>query len=112
MTNRTPAIIASVLTVILLLIVTASALFTELVALNGYSERAGTIALGVSLGCQGIGLVVSVILAARLTNRFIERNKWSNFLSVTTSVVVAGLLGGGISIASIFISLFTAEALR
>ena len=52
MTNKTPAIIASVLTIILLVILGVVVLFTQLVALNGFSERVGTIALGVSLGCQ------------------------------------------------------------
>ena len=112
MPNRTPAIIASVLTIILLVILGVVVLFTQLVALNGFSERVGTIALGVSVGCQGIGLILSVILAARLTGRFIEKNKWGGVAAVLAAVAIAGLLGGGISIVSIFVSLFTAEAIR
>lgn len=112
MTNKTPAIIASVLTIILLVILIVLAVFTQLIALNGFSERVGTIALGVSLGCQGVGSILSVIAAARLTTRFIEKNKWSNVAAVIAAVTIAGLLGSGMSIVSIFVSLFTAEAIR
>lgn len=112
MTNKTPAIIASVLTIILLVILAVMVLFTQLVALNGFSERVGTIALGVSLGCQGIGLILSVIVAARLTGRFIDKNKWGSIMAVLLAVAVASLVGGGITIVSIFVSLFTAEAIR
>jgi hypothetical protein len=112
MTNKTPAIIAGLLTVILLVTLIVLSVFTQLIALNGFSERAGAIALGVSLGCQGIGLILSVMVAARLTGRFIDKNKWGSVASVLVAVAIACLLGGGISIVSIFVSLFTAEAIR
>ncbi|MFN8385922.1 MAG: hypothetical protein U0V48_07200 [Anaerolineales bacterium] len=112
MPNKTPAIVSAVITFILLLIISVILSFGQLVALNGFSERAGTISLITSLICQGVGNILTVIIAWRLTNRFITKSNWSNIAAVVVSVLIGTLTGAGLTFVSMIASIFLAEQIR
>jgi hypothetical protein len=111
MPTKTLSIISSIVTAILLIIFAVFAFFIQLVALNGYSESDGGAALIVSIVCQGIGLILSAILAGWLTRVFITKFNWNNILAVVLSVIAGILFGGGLVIISLFLSIFIAGAL-
>ena len=103
MSTRTFSLIASVVTVILLLVLGALMAIMQLLALNGFSDREGGPALAVSLACQGVGLVLSALLTRRLTRRLIDRFNWNRFLAAALAVLAGLLLGGlfwGLSLAA------------
>lgn len=103
MPTRTPSIIAAVLTVLLLIVTSVLFLFGELVLLNGVSERQGTIALGASLVCQGLGVILAAILAGWLTRTVIARFKLHAVLAVILSILAGVTLGGVLAFLSVMI---------
>ena len=105
MLSKTPAIISIVLTIIILLVFAVLSVLTQMLALNGASERQGVTALGISLGCQGIALIAAAILASRLTKTFIEKFKWNNIVSITVAVIAATIFGALMAFLSILISI-------
>ena len=112
MPNKTPAIVSAVITFILLLIISVILSFGQLVALNGFSERAGTISLVTSLICQGVGNILAVIITWRLTVRFITKSNWSNLAAVVVSVLIGTFTGAGLTFVSMIASIFLAEQIR
>lgn len=112
MSNKTPAIISAVLTIILLILTSIVLTLGQLVALNGFSERVGTIALVTSLVCQSAGGILAVILAWQLANLFIAKFNWNKVLAVLISVFSGVIVGGGISLLSLFVSVILAEEIR
>jgi hypothetical protein len=105
MTTKTPAIISAVLTVILLIIFAVLSVFMQMIALNGVSERQGTITMSISLVCQGIGVILVGLLAGWLTNVIISKFNWNKIRAVIVAVIVGVLLGGTISFVSFIISI-------
>lgn len=105
MFNLTPSIISSVLTSAILLVFAVLSVFTQMLALNGASERQGVIAIGISLGCQGFALIVAAILASRLTHILIVKFKWNNIASVLVAVIAATTFGALMTFLSIIISI-------
>jgi hypothetical protein len=105
MPNKTPAIVSSVLTVILLIVIGILSVLAEMLALNGASERQGMTAMGISLVCQGIGVILMGFLAAWATNLMIARFNWNKVLAVIIAVFVGTLLGGVISFLSTLIGI-------
>lgn len=105
MSTRTPSIIAAVLTVLLLILTSVLFLFGELVLLNGVSERQGTIALGTSVVCQGVGLILAVILASWLTRTVITRFKLHAVVAVILAVVAGVALGGVVAFLSVMVAI-------
>ena len=95
MPTKTLAIISAVLTVVLLILFGVLFLFMQMIALNGASEQQGTTAMGFSLICQGIGVILAAVLAWRLTTLLIEKFNWNAILSVVIAVL-AGTFGGGL----------------
>ena len=93
MSAKTLSLVASLLTVILLLVLGAVLTIVQLLALNGFSEREGGPALAVSLACQGGGLILSALLTGWLTRRLIDRFNWSKFLAAALAVLAGLLLG-------------------
>ncbi len=89
MSSKTPAILSAVLTAIGVFLSSLLLIFSMLIALNGVSERTGTIFLGLTLGGQVAGGIPSVILAWRLTHRLITKSNWKNI----PAVIVAFLAG-------------------
>lgn len=112
MSNKTPAIISAVVTFILLLLVSAFASFMLLIALNGFSERAGSTSLVASLVCQGVGVLLAVIIAWRLTIRLITKSNWSNVAAALVSALAGTLAGAGFSVVAMIVSIFLAEQIR
>ena len=105
MTNKTPAIISSVLTIVLLIIFVVLSVFTQMIALNGVSESQGMTAMGISLVCQGVGVILAAIFAGWITNLVITKFNWNKVLAVLGAVVVGVLVGGVISVVSTVISI-------
>jgi hypothetical protein len=104
--------ISAILTIILLILTSAVILISELVLLNGFGEREGTFALGASLLCQGVGIVVAALVASRMSAWLVTRFDWHKALSVIVAVLVGTLLGGGFGLISILLSVAVAEGLR
>lgn len=97
MSTRSPAAISALLTVIILVLLAVVFLLLQMIALNGVSERQGFTAMGLSLGCQSIAVILLATLAARATTFLITRAEWSSILAVTTTVLIASVMGGVIS---------------
>lgn len=112
MPNKTPAIVSAVLTLILLIIISVILSFGQLVLLNGFSERVGSTALITSFICQGVSNILAVIIAWRLTIRFITKSNWSNIAAVLVSVLAGTLTGAGLSFIAIIASILFAEQIR
>ena len=100
-----PSIAAAILTFILLVVFSVSFLFVEVVALNGASERQGTIALGTSVVCQAVGLLLATILASWLSRIIISRFKLHVVVAVILAVVAAVTLGGLIAFVSVIVAI-------
>lgn len=105
MPARTPATVSVILTVLVLLFLAVVSLLLQMVALNGVSEQQGFTALSISLGCQGMVLILLAIFAARATRFLIVNVNWNSILAVATTVLVATVLGGAISFLSTIISI-------
>ena len=104
--------VSAALTVVLLILTGVLVLLAELIALNGFSERQGTAALVTSVIIQAAGIVVSAVVAARLSGWLVSKFDWNKALSVTAAVLAGTLLGGGFAVISIFLSLAVAEGMR
>ncbi len=112
MTNKSPAIISVIATVVLLLILGALSFFIDLVVLNGFSESAGGAALIAFGVCQSLGLILSAVFSWRFTNFLLAKFNWNTFLAVAVSVLVSVVLSGVLAIPSFIISVVVAEGLR
>ena len=112
MPNKTPAIISAVITFILLIIISVALSFGQLVALNGFSERVGSISLITSLICQGVSNILAVIIAWRLTIRFVTKSNWGNIPAALVSALAGTLTGAGLAFIAIIVSIFLAEQIR
>jgi hypothetical protein len=97
MSNRSPATISAILTVLILIFLAIVFLLLQMVALNGVSERQGLTAMGLSLGCQSLVIILLATLAARATTFLITKVEWNSILAVATTVLVAGTIGGVVS---------------
>jgi hypothetical protein len=102
---KTPAIISAVLTILLLILFAILSIFTQMIALNGVSERQGFTAMGISLGCQGLGVILAAVFAWWSTNLMIAKFKWNKILAVAVAVIATSLFGGFIAFLSIIISI-------
>jgi len=105
MPSKTPAILSAILTVIILLIFAVLSVFTQMLVLNGASESQGMTAMGISLGCQGVGVILAGVLAWWLTNTAINKWNWNKIISVMIAVIAGTTLGGVISALSIIIAI-------
>jgi hypothetical protein len=105
MSRRTPATISAILTVLLLILLAVLFTLLQMIALNGVSERQGLTAIGISLACQSIVIILLGIFAARVTNFLITKVNWNSILAVVTTVLVAAMIGGAISFLSSVIAI-------
>jgi hypothetical protein len=94
MSSKTPATISAVLTVALLILLGILFVLLQMVALNGAGERQGFTAMGLSLGCQGLAIILLGTLAARMTTFLIRRVEWNSILAVIVTVLAATMIGG------------------
>jgi membrane protease YdiL (CAAX protease family) len=97
MSSKSPATISAVLTVLILVFLAIVFVLLQMVALNGASERQGLTAMGLSLGCQSIVIILLAALAARATTFLIKKAKWNSILAVVVTVLIASVIGGVIS---------------
>ena len=97
MRNKSPAAISAILTVLILILLSILFLLLQMIALNGASERQGLTAMGISLGCQSLVIILLATLAARATTFLTTKVKWSSILAVVVTVIVAATIGGVIS---------------
>ena len=105
MIARTPATVSAILTVLMLILLAGVSLLLQMVVLNGVSERQGGIAMGISLGCQGLVIILLAIFAARATRFLITKANWNSILAVVMTVLVAAVIGGTLSFLSTLISI-------
>ena len=89
----------------MLIIFAVLSVFMQMIALNGVSESQGMTAMGISLVCQGIGVILVGILAGWLTNLAINKFNWNKVLAVIVPVIAGVLMGGAISVVSTIISI-------
>lgn len=108
MSNRTPAILATTITIGLLIVTAILSILLEMLALNGVSESQGVTAMGTSLICQGVGAILAGGLAFALTNLFVNKLNWNKILSVVLAVVAGTVLGVGLAFASSLFSMIVA----
>ena len=97
MRNKSPATISAILTVLILILLSILFLLLQMIALNGASERQGLTAMGISLGCQSLVIILLATLAARATTFLIMKVEWNSILAVIVTVIVAATIGGVIS---------------
>ena len=105
MSAKSPATISALLTVVILVLLAIVLLLFQMIALNGAGERQGLTAMGISLACQSIVIILLATLAARATHFLIARVDWNSVLAVTITVIVATTIGGAISLLSMIISI-------
>ena len=111
MPTKTPSIVSTILTIILLLLFGAAGMFFLVVALNGFSTSEGEPALISSLVCNIIGIIVAAILAWRLPRWLIGRFNWNSIVAVIVSVLAGLFVGGGLSAIALFIGVLVADSL-
>ncbi|HEX5943699.1 MAG TPA: hypothetical protein VFY66_15565 [Anaerolineales bacterium] len=97
MPNKSPTTISAILTVITLVLLAILFLLLQMVALNGASERQGLTAMGISLGCQSLVIILLATLAARATTFLVTKVGWDSILAVVVTVIVAATIGGVVS---------------
>lgn len=105
MSNKVPAIISAVLTTLLLVIFAVLFLFVQMVALNGASEGQGVTAMGISLVCQGVVVLLAAAFAGWISNGLIAKFNWNRFLVIVIAVIVGTGLGGILSFVFTVISI-------
>lgn len=105
MSNKTPAVISTVLTIILLVIFSIISIFMEMVVLNGASEKQGMAALGISLVCNGLATILLGLFSGWFTNLAIAKFSWNKILAVIVAVVLGTGFGAVTSFLSIIISI-------
>lgn len=105
MSDKKPAIVSAVLTVLFLVFLAIISVLLQMVALNGAGERQGLTAMGISLACQGIVILLLAIIAARTTRFLITRIDWNSILAVVVTVFVATVIGGTLAFLSTIISI-------
>jgi len=93
MPTKTPVIISVILTVLVLLFLGVLSIFMNMVALNGMSSREGGPALLTLGSCSIIGIILSAVVASRLTKTFISNYSWNSILAVITAFIAGSILG-------------------
>lgn len=111
MPTKTPAIISVILTILVLILLGVLALFMNMVALNGMSSREGGPALLTLGSCSVIGIILSAILASRLTKLVIVKYNWNAILAVIVSFIASITLGFVIQVIGFILAIVVADIL-
>jgi len=111
MSTKTPAIISVILTILILILLGVLALFMNMVALNGMSSREGGPALATLGGCSIVGIILSAILASRLTKLVITKYNWNAILAVIVSFIASITLGFVIQVIGFIFAIVVADIL-
>ena len=105
MSTRTASILSAILSILMLVIFAVLIVIIEILVLNGASETQGSRAIGISLACMGAGAILLGILAWKVTAFLIQRFNLNPILAVSLTIVLMLLVGGTISILSLFVSI-------
>jgi hypothetical protein len=105
MSTKTPATVSAILTIGILVVIAILFVLLQMVALNGASERQGLTAMGLSLGCQSLVIILLGTLAARATTFLITKVEWNSILAVVITVLVSTTIGGTIAFLTTIISI-------
>jgi hypothetical protein len=109
MPTKTPITISVILTVILLLLIAAFAFFMQIILMNGVMNSSQTnIALGTSLGCQGVDIIFGAIMAGWLTRLFLTRFNMNKVLAVIVTIIPISILAAALAFVAIFVGLAAA----
>ena len=111
MPTKTPSVISTILTIILLILFVIASGFFLLVALNGFDSRSGEPALLTALICNILGVIFAAVLAWQLPKWLIGKFNWNNILAVVVSVMVGFFLGSGLSLVAMFIAVIVADSI-
>lgn len=111
MSTKALSIISAVLTVIFVILLGIAFIFVTMVALNGFGSREGDAALTITLVCQGVGLLLSAVLAGWLTRLVIQKFNWNKILAVILSIFAGTILGGGAAFVALVLSIIAASML-
>lgn len=105
MSAKSPAAISATLTILVLVLLAILFVLLQMVALNGASERQGFTAMGLSLGCQSLVIILLGAVAARVTTFLITKVQWNSILAVAVTVLVATTVGGVIAFLSTIVAI-------
>ena len=105
MPTKTASILSVILTVFLLAVFAVLGLFFEMIALNGATERQGMTAMGISILCQGTGLILLGWLAWKSTSLLVTKHNLNPILAVILTVALTALAGGVLAFLSLLISI-------
>lgn len=111
MSAKTPSIISVILTILFLILLGALSIFMNMVALNGMSSREGGPALLTLSGCSIVGIILSAILASRLTKLVITKYNWNAILAVIVSFIASITLGFVIQVIGFILAIVVADIL-
>ena len=107
--SKTPITISVIVTVILLLLIAAFAFFMQIILMNGVMNSSQTnIALGTSLACQGVVVILGAIMAGWITRLFLTRFNMSKALAVIVAIIPVAILAAVLSFIAIFVGLVAA----
>jgi hypothetical protein len=93
MPTQTPSLISVILTIILLIFIGIFIIFMSFVAMNGFSESDGLPGLIALVITEIVAIILSAIVAVKLTKRFITKNNWNAFLATTVALFASVTLG-------------------
>lgn len=111
MPTKTASIISVILTILVLVLLGVLSIFMNMVALNGMSSREGGPALLTLGSCSIIGIILSAIVASRLTKTFISKYSWNSILAVVIAFIVSILLGFVIQVIGFILAIIVADIL-
>jgi hypothetical protein len=101
-------LLAILMTAFLLLAVAVVAVFFQLVALNGVSEKQGLIAIGIFFLFQAAMVPALSYSGGRLNEKLHQKLKWNPWLAFVAAVGGMTVLGLGLSFAALVFSILVA----
>ncbi len=108
MTDKRPAIISAIVTIVLLLLCGVLVFLMEVVLLNGVSDSRGGTALGISVGCQGVAALLAGIGAAWSSGFLIRRFELNKTVAVILAACLWTVFGAVLALLSVFVSIAAA----
>jgi hypothetical protein len=111
MPTKTSAIISVILTILVLILIGVLSIFMNMVALNGMSSREGVPALLTLGSCSIIGIILSAVVASRLTKTFISKYSWNSILAVIIAFIAGSILGFIFNVIGFVLAIIVADIL-
>jgi hypothetical protein len=109
MDTRTSTTLSVILTIIAILLISVFAFLMQIVLMNGVVSTSQTnIALGASLSCQGVNVLLGAILAGRLTRLYLTRFRMHKGWAVVLAILPVTVMAAILSAIAIFVGLAVA----